>query len=793
VGDFNSYVIQSIHNAETATVAAPILNNGSIETDMNLSGVINNGVIDAGTDTLSYISGNGLVEMSYEGTIGPGDSGTFDVEFAGTIVVALGSGVPIDTADTPMIQNFGTNKAIVLQGISADAATYTVTGLGIGTLTLDDGATQVASLTMLGAYGRNAFSVVSDGSDSVLTLNTAAAVANSYSWVATGSGDWSTAGNWFDVTTDTPAAAAPGPGDTAEIDNTGTGIIMVTGPGNALDLSVSGNVTLAGDLGIGALMLAVPPSGSGVPLPGVTTQTITLTGDVAAATLTVGSLLLVPGLPSQQSVDYGVVAVDAGAILSAGSAQVVAGDLLVDNGTASIGGWLTLGTVEVGVPGQPTPPLTSGSLDVTDHGSVQLGTLAIMDGSVNLDSTSTLEIGGAGTATAGTISVDPGASLLEGTFDEPDYPAQTYGTVTISALILNYGIIFADHDLSNVVNNGIIYSDHGATLSFISGDGHLSVNVGGTIGPDVSGTLDFVGENTIVFAPGADVPTDTADTPQISQFGAFGDTYATIILQGITADGATYAATGTGIGTLTLDDDGTPVASLTMLGTYASDAFTVIPGSGESLITAHTPPAPPCFAAGTRIATPRGNVAVEALVAGDDVMLASGGSVPIVWIGRRRADCRSHPKPGEVWPVRIRRGAFAPGAPNRDLFLSPDHAVYAEGVLIPIKYLINGDTIRQVERKTVTYFHLELPAHDVLLADGLAVESYLDTGDRNSFANGGRVVSLFPSFSLLVREAYGYAPLVVTGPALDAVRRRIEMQAGRVGAERAHRKRGKAA
>jgi hypothetical protein len=127
--------------------------------------------------------------------------------------------------------------------------------------------------------------------------------------------------------------------------------------------------------------------------------------------------------------------------------------------------------------------------------------------------------------------------------------------------------------------------------------------------------------------------------------------------------------------------------------------------------------------------------------------------------------------------VRIRRGAFAPGAPRRDLFLSPDHAVFIEDVLIPIKYLMNGETIRQIERKAVEYFHLELPAHDVVLADGLAVESYLDTGDRASFENAGRVVSLFPTFSSLAWEAYGYAPLVVTGPAVKAARRRIEIQA----------------
>ena len=332
----------------------------------------------------------------------------------------------------------------------------------------------------------------------------------------------------------------------------------------------------------------------------------------------------------------------------------------------------------------------------------------------------------------------------------------------------------ADQNLSDVINHGTIDADNDS-LSYISGDGLVVIGYEATIGPGNSGTFDIGMAYSSVVALGAGVPIDIADTPLIANFGA-DYTAETIVLQGVTADSATYAATGTGIGTLTLDDDGTPVASLTMLGTYAGDAFAVTPGSGGSVVTLSTPA---CFAAGTHIATPNGDVAVEALVPGDDVMLASGGRTPIVWIGRRRVDCQAHPTPREVWPVRVRRDAFGAGVPSRDVFLSPDHAIFADGVLIPIRYLMNDDSIRQVKRKSVTYFHLELPAHDVMLADGLPVESYLDTGDRGSFENGGRVIALFPTFSSLVREAYGYAPLVVTGPPLEAVRRRIERQGRR--------------
>ncbi len=58
------------------------------------------------------------------------------------------------------------------------------------------------------------------------------------------------------------------------------------------------------------------------------------------------------------------------------------------------------------------------------------------------------------------------------------------------------------------------------------------------------------------------------------------------------------------------------------------------------------------------------------------------------------------------------------------------------------------------------------------------MESYLDTGTRRHFANGGVPVALHPDFSSLAWEAGGCAPLIVTGPRLDAVRQGIDATAG---------------
>jgi hypothetical protein len=61
----------------------------------------------------------------------------------------------------------------------------------------------------------------------------------------------------------------------------------------------------------------------------------------------------------------------------------------------------------------------------------------------------------------------------------------------------------------------------------------------------------------------------------------------------------------------------------------------------------------------------------------------------------------------------------------------------------------------------------------VLLAEGLPAESYLDTGDRRNFDNGGAAVPVHPDFSARMWEAMSCAPLVITGPKLEVARRQV--------------------
>lgn len=197
--------------------------------------------------------------------------------------------------------------------------------------------------------------------------------------------------------------------------------------------------------------------------------------------------------------------------------------------------------------------------------------------------------------------------------------------------------------------------------------------------------------------------------------------------------------------------------------------------------------AAPCFRAGTRLATPSGLVAVEDLAPDDVVLTLFGGAMAVRWMGHRRLDCARHARPWDVMPVRVAAGALGEGLPCRDLWLSPDHALYLDGVLVPVRYLVNGATIVQEAVAEVTYFHVELQsadglaAHGVVLAEGVAAESYLDTGNRGAFANGGGAVQAHADFAFGMWQRAGIAPLVLGGERLQAERRLVARRAEALG------------
>ena len=199
-------------------------------------------------------------------------------------------------------------------------------------------------------------------------------------------------------------------------------------------------------------------------------------------------------------------------------------------------------------------------------------------------------------------------------------------------------------------------------------------------------------------------------------------------------------------------------------------------GNGEITITP-----PVCFCSGTLIRTTRGEVAVEDLTVGDLAVTASGEARPIIWIGHKRIL-----RPSRVeQPVRVAPDAIGEGLPARRLRLSPGHAVclsFVEEVFVPVSELINDATIVREAVGEVTYWHVELETHDVLLAEGLPCESYMDAGNRAFFGRQyGRLETI--DAERVAESLTRYArPFVIDEATTAAMRRRLERRAERLAA-----------
>jgi hypothetical protein len=157
-----------------------------------------------------------------------------------------------------------------------------------------------------------------------------------------------------------------------------------------------------------------------------------------------------------------------------------------------------------------------------------------------------------------------------------------------------------------------------------------------------------------------------------------------------------------------------------------------------------------CFLQGTRIATPTGPRAVEDLRIGDLVLTLGGEAAPVRWMGRRALHAHGpggylRADPLRVMPIRIRAGALGAGVPERDLLVSPDHAILVEDILVQAGALVNGVSIIRENRlpERFTFHHLELADHALILAEGLPAETFVDTVNRLGFDNWAEHEALY--------------------------------------------------
>jgi hypothetical protein len=509
--------------------------------------------------------------------------------------------------------------------------------------------------------------------------------------------------------------------------------------------------TISGYMGADGISVAIDP-GTVTNAGGVTSNTVTAIELTAGGTVTNLTSGIISG--AVDGVDFGTLAstlINAGEITAAVDAVKFSASFanrLVVDPRASFSGTVDGGNA-IGADRVSTLELAAAATAGT---LTSFGTQFIDFAQITIDAAASWTLTGANYFAAGTTLTNA-------------------GTLTVSSTTVV--------DAGSVINDGSIVMDPSSlTLADLIGTGEVFVGADGSL--VTQGTV--AGGETIDFASHSGwlrlLPADFSG----EMVGFFsGDT---IDLTGITDASSPRIINGT---TLQIEDGGNPPILLTLDPNqdYTGVTFTIGTDSSSNHYNTVTTDLA-CFAEGTRLDTPGGPVAVEALRAGDFVLTAHGPPREVRWIGWRRLDPRRHPDPAAAQPVRVLANAVAPGEPRFDVRLSPSHALLIGGVLIPVGLLVNGATIRREDAcRSVTYFHVELETHDVLLAQGLAAESYLDTGNRGMFQNAGQPLTLHPDLSArndqARREAGSCAPFAGGAGEVEPVWHALAERAGALG------------
>ncbi|MCF2870252.1 Hint domain-containing protein [Octadecabacter sp. G9-8] len=344
---------------------------------------------------------------------------------------------------------------------------------------------------------------------------------------------------------------------------------------------------------------------------------------------------------------------------------------------------------------------------------------------------------------AGTYDFD--GTTGEGTFSEIETLDGTSEDDTVNAGADTGGVTILGNEGDDSIAGGSGDDDifGGADNDTLSGGAGADTISGGT------------GDDTITFAEGDDVTGGSGDDLFVLE--DLGEpTNGTITIDGGSGD-ETPDPDGTGpltggdtlqLGGLanltqavkdTFVDDGTGSFS----GSVTLDDGTILNFSEiENII---------CFTPGTRIATPKGLIAIDDLEVGDLVVTRDHGLQPIRWI-----EGRTVPAIDRFAPVRIRQNVLA--GQDRDLIVSPQHRVLFQGyraellfgeteVLVSAKHLIDGMDVTQDEAEMVTYVHMLFDQHEVIYAEGAATESF-HPGDVGFTAVGNQareeLFAIFP-------------------------------------------------
>ena len=462
----------------------------------------------------------------------------------------------------------------------------------------------------------------------------------------------------------------------------------------------------------------------------------TFLGNGGTFTESSGALTVTGAGATGLSVTAGTFALVGGAVTVANNASFTGGTDTISGGTftannITVGGVSALLTLSGGTVTATTSNANASSIGISDTINMSGGAiLDLTDGGANVN---------AGLKNDGTLI---GAGTVKGVLSGAGFVELTGGKLELTSNIAgNSNLNFAIGTTGFLQVDGTLGS--GNTFTFLAPSGVLAYN-----NPATNITENVVGLNV---GSSATVPTNFLDFTQ----------------SGVTVNGSN-AHTGS-TATVSLSDGSIlSLSGITAPGTWLVN--TVSDGSAGTDIFLSAV----CFLRGTRILTPAGEVPVEDLSIGDCVVTVSGAERSIKWIGRRGYITRlvSQHARDSVLPIRFARGSLGDALPKRELYVSPEHAMCLDGVLIRARHLVNGASIAYCDSfSKIEYFHIELPTHDVIYAEGAASESWLDCGNRNIFSN----VLDCPAHDLSEGNtpARPCLPFVTEGRALDAIREKL--------------------
>jgi hypothetical protein len=437
--------------------------------------------------------------------------------------------------------------------------------------------------------------------------------------------------------------------------------------------------------------------------------------------------------------------------------------LTLGNGSASFGGTVAdSGTLD----------FSGGTFDLDPALVITVSAWNVNDATIDL--AADLSYGGT-FASRGTLDLNQWTLTLSGS-------SSLAGTVSGSGSVTITGTANIDAALTNDAT--ITLQNHASLTSSAAINGHGTISIDGTSQADFTAAVDSGQTIDLVASATIEIGDLASARPNGTQHQDFDATIAgatpqtTIRLSDAglghyaAIDGYQLSDVG-GNTIVTLTDGGATVGSLTLAG-LAYTGIEIGPGPlGTTEITVETP----CYCPGTLILTDRGEMPVESLRMGDRVTTQSGAARPIKWIGRRSYSGRFIIGRRDILPICIKAGALAEKQPRRDLWISPHHAMFLDGVLIEAKDLVNGFSITQAERvNTVEYLHIELDTHEIIFAEGALSESFIDDDSRQTFHNAHEYAALYPDEPRV--EARFCAPRCSEGYEVEAARRRIAERAG---------------